>query len=347
MTLQADAARAANTRKQLLDWFTGELGEQTMRVLMDERPLTEEQLRVAESFRKAQNQHNYVPGEVRREQQQIAETARRLADITRFGAQFADLYLAETSMCELVEQAGPTMPDQPLREDDPLTSYGLVFFQQPLADIGTHALPIHAMLWFPLPSDRPESIVEDGICIIPFTSTEAVAAAVGDRYLVGKVPKLYTAASVVWPYGNKWGEMIQGAPPPQGATPEHYQQLLAAFWALSKQENIASPEPGPSIKKGDARRFSNAGIQKPDQPVRIVRLHRRQETPPHASNATAETNWKHQWWVNGYWRNTYYRSIDDHRQQFIPGHWKGPEDKPVLGGEKVIAVKAPRPKKGS
>lgn len=343
MSLQADAARAANTRKQLLDWFTGDLGQQTMRVLMNERPLTTQQIRLAEQVRKAKFPNSYKPGEVAREQQELTATAQQLAEIARVGTQFADLYLAETSMCDLVEQAGPTMPDQPLREDDPLSPYGLVFFQKPLSDVGKHDLPVEAMLWYPLPPQRPKSIKEDGICILPWVSTQAVAQATGQRHIIGQVPKLYCGASIIWPYGNKWGEMMNGAPPPEGANPEHYQQLLAAFWALSKQDNIAAPEPGPAVKRGDAKRFANAGISKPDQPVRIVRLHRRHTTEdkPRDTSASAVA-WKHQWWVNGYWRNTYYPSISDHRQQFIPGHWKGPEDKPVLGGEKVIAVKAPR-----
>lgn len=246
MTLQADAARAANTRKQLLEWFTGDQGENTMRVLMNERPLTAEQLRIAEQTRRATRPHTYQPGEVAREQVDISATARRLADIARVGTQFADLFLAEASMCDLVEQAGPSMPDQPLREDDPISPYGLVYFQKPLADIGTHLLPIEAMLWYPLPPQRPASIEEEGICILPWVSTETVARLTDQREIVGRVPKLYCTASVIWPYGNKWGQMIKGAPPPEGATPEHYQQLLAAFWALCKQDNVADQENGPA-----------------------------------------------------------------------------------------------------
>jgi hypothetical protein len=39
--------------------------------------------------------------------------------------------------------------------------------------------------------------------------------------------------------------------------------------------------------------------------------------------------------VRGHWRQQWYPSIQDHRPVWIAPHRKGPEDAPMLGGEKV------------
>ena len=44
-------------------------------------------------------------------------------------------------------------------------------------------------------------------------------------------------------------------------------------------------------------------------------------------------------WMRGHWRNQYYPSRNDHRPIWIDPHFAGPEDKPLLGGERVNVLR--------
>lgn len=48
----------------------------------------------------------------------------------------------------------------------------------------------------------------------------------------------------------------------------------------------------------------------------------------------------HRWMVRGHWRRQWYPSIGQHRPRWISPFIKGPDDAPLLGGEKVYSVQA-------
>jgi hypothetical protein len=83
------------------------------------------------------------------------------------------------------------------------------------------------------------------------------------------------------------------------------------------------------------RRAKREGKEPP--PIRVISI-RGAAVTGGAGDGSRE--WKHRWMVRGHWRRQWYRSIQAHRPVWINPFIKGPEDAPLLGGEKVYSVRA-------
>lgn len=88
----------------------------------------------------------------------------------------------------------------------------------------------------------------------------------------------------------------------------------------------------------------------PDRAARRRALREGKEPPPvrvisirgvgnGGAAGDGQREWKHRWMVRGHWRRQWYRSIQAHRPVWINPFVKGPDDAPLLGGEKVYSVK--------
>lgn len=101
---------------------------------------------------------------------------------------------------------------------------------------------------------------------------------------------------------------------------------------------------------GDAEHAEPAPVH-PVQCVQVVRC-RAEVAQVSAAGATPESGiprrcagrgatreYRHRWIVRGHWRNQYYPSRNDHRPIWIDPHLAGPEDKPLLGGERVNVLR--------
>lgn len=82
------------------------------------------------------------------------------------------------------------------------------------------------------------------------------------------------------------------------------------------------------------RRHRKAGLEPPT--VRVYRIQQR-ERPE--TTGESQREWHHRWIVRGHWRKQWYPSIQAHRPVWIAPFLKGPDDAPLLGGEKVYTVK--------
>lgn len=102
----------------------------------------------------------------------------------------ADLYLADPDMSTLVDTAAPSMPDQELTEQDPLSRHGFVMFATPLADrTGTPPeVPIQAISWAHLPEGHPlldERGVGAAYLLTAYVSSKEYTEAIyGDKAMV-------------------------------------------------------------------------------------------------------------------------------------------------------------------
>ncbi len=83
------------------------------------------------------------------------------------------------------------------------------------------------------------------------------------------------------------------------------------------------------------RRLAREGKEPP--PVRVISL--RGASTHGGGDGSRE--YVHRWMVRGHWRRQWYRSIQQHRPVWITPYIKGPEDAPLLGGEKVYTISAP------
>ena len=117
-------------------------------------------------------------------------------------------------------------------------------------------------------------------------------------------------------------------------------RLVFATFQLAAQANLAETERQPTPRP-ERRRTQRAGL--PERDVRIVRLRRGLADQRAAAQPAGAggREWRHRWVVRGHWRNQWYPSLGDHRPKWIAPYLKGPDDAPLLGGEKVTVVTAP------
>lgn len=254
-------------------------------------------------------------------------------------ARTAELFLADEDMCALIDTAALSMPDQVLRIDDPLSPSGMVGFSTPLADRTGQgeALAIQAISWRHLEDgdpvlNQPESGAKPSVLITAWVSTSDVAADQGGQPAPG-TSRWLPSATVMWEIGSEIGVAYGGRRDVPTGTPGFYQQISAAFWTLAKQPRLTERvEQAPA--RPERRRFARAGIERPEEPVHVIRISRRDSLAP--SGEHRHVQWQHQWMVRGHWKRVWLPSTQSHRQQWIAPYRKGPEDKPLIGGERVF-----------
>lgn len=118
-----------------------------------------------------------------------------------------------------------------------------------------------------------------------------------------------------------------------------WSRLVFAAFQLAGQAGLAETEQK-RTPRPERRRTERAAL--PVRDVRIIRLRSslaaERDSEP---GATRSQEWRHRWIVRGHWRNQWYPSLADHRPRWIAPYLKGPEDAPLLGGDKVTVATAP------
>lgn len=108
--------------------------------------------------------------------------------------------------------------------------------------------------------------------------------------------------------------------------------LLLSTWLLMRQPlaEDAAVQPDRAARK----RLARAGHE--PAPVRVIELRRPKTTSGHGDS---DREYHHQWIVRGHWRQQWHPKRQVHRPVWIAPHIKGPEGAPLIGGEKVYALK--------
>lgn len=117
------------------------------------------------------------------------------------------------------------------------------------------------------------------------------------------------------------------------------ERTILATWllmgqTLSRSESMTAPRA--------ARRRIERLDPVLDPTVRYIDLRRARTVPsdrPDDEVGTGAREYRHRWIVRGHWRNQYYPSRGDHRPIWIDPHFAGPDDKPLLGGERVNVLR--------
>lgn len=104
---------------------------------------------------------------------------------------------------------------------------------------------------------------------------------------------------------------------------------LKSAWLLMTQPLARLEEV--EYDRAARRRTQREGKIRPR--VRVIHLRR----PAGVQHGPNGREYHHQWVVRGHWRQQWYSSREVHRPVWIAPHVKGPEDAPLLGGEKVYA----------
>lgn len=116
------------------------------------------------------------------------------------------------------------------------------------------------------------------------------------------------------------------------------QRTILATWLLMGQTLVRSD---PVAAPRAARRRIERLDPVLDPTVRFIDLRRaRTVSSDHPDESRKGTrDYRHRWIVRGHWRNQWYPSRNDHRPIRIAPHLAGPEDMPLLGGERVNVLR--------
>lgn len=114
-------------------------------------------------------------------------------------------------------------------------------------------------------------------------------------------------------------------------------RTILATWLLMGQTIVRSED---LTAPRAARRRMSRETPDVDPGVRYIDLRRARTEPSDRSETTASTReYRHRWVVRGHWRNQWYASRNDHRPIWIEPHLAGPEDAPLLGGDRVNVLR--------
>lgn len=253
-------------------------------------------------------------------------------------------YWVDGDMVTLVNAAAPSMPDQPLMWSDAPHEYGFALLDGNLYLVdGDEKIGVRAVQWrrtttmttkgqrngFEVTwySDRYDS--KDSL----WGEKTWQQAETEIRDQPWGLHRLVVCHNFMWFVGE------ERAAVEEWQHTDRFRRWLAAFWTLVKQ-----PVPG---------RKSMVALHEvqPDRPLR-KRLERINLTQQHVTFITLRhmrprekvegedakhIEYSHRWLVDGHWRNQYYPSENTHRQIYINGYVKGPEDKPLRMKEKVYS----------
>lgn len=117
-------------------------------------------------------------------------------------------------------------------------------------------------------------------------------------------------------------------------------RVLLAVFGLLKQENLTETSQE-ALTRAERKRHERDGLPAP-KAVHLIRLRGRRD---HGGPAAGESggHLTKRFPVGPFWRQQWYPSARVHRPLLIPQYWKGPEDAPVTGAERVRVFPAPQP----
>lgn len=249
-----------------------------------------------------------------------------LDQVAEDAAANAPLYCVSSEMTELAVQAGSSLrTDFVIAAEDIPSPTGFLIFSK--------AIHLH-----PIPRGESPTV---GAFWYPSGPQELMLIWLGDVHTNGpgspKLPNSYLrSAGRVWVAGAE-NLITDGASTPDGhvleqsdkGLYEHRSTLKATFLLMAQTlaavDDVRVGRPGPGKNGRVARRPT----------VRVIRL-RRAVKPAGDSAAEASREWQHQWMVRGHWRMQPWGPKRERvRPVWIAPHLKGPEGKPLLGGEKV------------
>jgi hypothetical protein len=256
-----------------------------------------------------------------------AEASSILRGMEILRQQNATLFYIAADMVELVDVAASSIPDFELAPEDLPADAGVMIFQRPISliSIGDAQLGITAVCWGPTPA-------HDNVLFGTTYLDRAEAAPVFDsvapnRQMARNEPQLVYAhgGEFTWPFGNNESTALESANFKATLLPR-----LRTAWLLMQQSLVNSSEV--QLTRPARRRLQRAGHEPAD--VRLVEL-RRTSTPAHTDDSTTDREYHHRWIVRGHWRQQWHPSRQVHRPTWIAPHIKGPDQAPLIGGEKV------------
>lgn len=235
----------------------------------------------------------------------------------------ATLYHVAAPMTGLVEAAANSLESFTPTEEDLPTPSGLMIFEGDLKQslqFAEGASPLRGLIWGSANSEGAPVLV-----VLP----------IGDAHEGDPNPGALSAyPSLMFKTGyDENFDAPSKYPGPRSPQTVSLVALLFTAGLLMRQplteETVTEPD------RATRKRLRRAGYE--PAPVRVIELRR----PQHASDepGDGDREYHHQWIVRGHWRQHWYPKRQVHRPVWIAPHIKGPEGAPLIGGEKVYALK--------
>lgn len=260
-------------------------------------------------------------------------------------------------VCEFIEQASENMPNGILQVNDTPAPMGLLIFARPLDYMDTSGtvpeeitgfepLPLRAISWEETIVGHGDGTTHPGVRFYIYTDTEymeSYRAKFGDPALcsvLGSLPRLMLIDMTAWSYGSEWtGEIGRTVTDFENhILADHMARLrrfILCLWTFMAQEVVGIS--GARPPRPAQRRADRSGKEMPDDGcIKVIHLRKPKRTKRADDDERAEVEWSHRWWVSGHWRQVLGK--EGPRLVWVRPHIKGPDSKPLIIKERIIAV---------
>jgi hypothetical protein len=265
----------------------------------------------------------------------------------------APLWWVEEGACDLLAESAPTIPDDVvLRHDELPAQEGLAVFAtdiigrdsyQPDNEVRVSAV---AWGWSRLP-DNMLSISLLMFARMDLADTEHPMYVLWEQLFPPEVRHGTIWAYLGrtdWVFGDRVTDVVVGNPhgddPEANASMTEDRRLMMALWKLASTPVVRMLSH--RLPRHMRRQAEREGVN-PD--VRVISLHGPTigESPP-TGEAGGTRHYRHRWVVRPHWVNQPYGPGRTQRRLILRGPFvKGPEDAPLIGGERVWRIQAPKP----
>jgi hypothetical protein len=236
------------------------------------------------------------------------------------------LFYVGADMVELVDVAARSVPDFQLAPEDLPSDAGFMVFQRPIASISMSETPlgITAVCWARMPGH--EGVLLGSTYLDREDASSVFDRIAPNRQVATTEPRLVYAhgGEFTWPFGDNDGTALESSNFKATLLPR-----LRTAWLLMQQPLVETSEV--QLPRPARRRLLRGGHE--PQAVRLLEL-RRSKTTSNVGDSVAAREYHHRWIVRGHWRQQWYPSRQVHRPVWITPHVKGPDDAPLIGGER-------------
>jgi hypothetical protein len=257
-----------------------------------------------------------------------ATNAARLAQLEEKALRLAELYHVSRGMGALARAAALTLPYFNLLPEDMPSPAGFMYFAETVNSKDTF-VPLRAASWTTMEGDS----VHLAMYFDKSWSTSLAAGRAAD--LMRNGPQILPLLAFDVPFSVEKVDAVSFLDKPVALEDSGgrglFVRVLKTAWLLMGQ-TLACVEDA-KYDRAAWRRITKLGMEPPR--VRVITLRR----TALVSTDQSDREWHHQWIVRGHWRQQWLPSRSVHRPTWIAPHIKGPEGAPMLGGEKVYALK--------
>lgn len=256
-------------------------------------------------------------------------------DAIRRGLEVGETYYWARPIIKTIIDIAPTMPDwQP--EVEMLPPAGYFFFEDPIELPPIYDWTFGALTGISWVAYRRLSVDGDIVERPGWMVTFWTRMAKDGFNVPGSLATWYFDASMEAMLQS--GYMVSPDEPEAAIKRDNKQLRVFAAAVQFVTQSIVEAEPR-KIDRASRRRFQKLKMNAAaEHDVRVVTLRRRYQRQDHDDADREHVEWSCQWIVRGHWRQQWYPRLQRHQAKYVMPYVKGPEDKPLKGGERVFAV---------